>query len=261
VNEASEKFYTLTAVTPRQRRENVEVRYRVFSTAPGYDAARPVLPFEMDALDVAEETCLINAYHEDRCVGAARLLLPCPELARRHGLEIGLPLARKYDLRELLAEGSLAEPARLCVVSEFRGSRVAPVLIGALLDECRRRGVDLLVAGASTDTDCLQDATIQRRVLEARGLVSNSHRLPRKGGDEVTGHPVLAFYDAAQRRSAARGELDGLPLARTLTLYARGGARFLGEPALDPMFGLYVIPLIVRVGDASEVFPGIPRAA
>lgn len=131
--------------------------------------------------------------------------------------------------------------------------------------ESRRLAVDFLVGAANAETDSLEDALIQLRVLEARGFVTREHRLPRKDRDEAPGRAERPFYTSEQCERAARGDLDGLPFARTLALYARAGARFLGEPALDPVFGLYAIPLIVRVAEAPDLFadlaPALPRAA
>lgn len=250
---ASANFYALIAETLDQRRRHGAVRFRSFFGATFYDTTRALLPIETDELDTADETCLLNTYCQGECVGAARLLQPCEAFARYHGLEIGLPLAGKHDLRPLMAEGSLAEPSRVCVVPEVRGTSAARVTVAAVFRESRRLGVDFLVGAANAETDSVDDARIQLRVLEARGLVTREHRLPRKRHAEASGRAERPFYTPEQRERAARGDLDGLPFARTLALYARAGARFLGEPALDPVFGLYALPLIVDVAEAPDL--------
>jgi hypothetical protein len=241
------------AVSANARHRHFGARFRSFSGSTCFNGGARLIPIEQDDLDTAPETVLINTHLGDEVVGAARLLLPCPAMARHLDLEVGLPLARDYDLRPLLREGSLGEPGRVCVVPEHRGTTAAPVTIDAVFCESRRRGVDLLVAGASTETDCLEDARIQLAALAARGLVSDRYRLPRKAAT-APGRASRPFYGPEQRRRAAQGNLAGLPVAGTLSLYARWGARFVGEPVLDPVFGLFSLPIAVRVADAPSLW-------
>jgi hypothetical protein len=250
---ASANFSTLIVETLPQLCDHGAARFRAFSGATFYDTHRALMPTEIDGLDTAPKTRLLNTYCDDQCVGAARIVQPCEVFALHHGLEIGLPLARKYDLRPLMAEGSLAEPSRLCVVPAFRGTPAARVTMDGVFRESRRLAVDFLVGAANTETDSLEDARIQLRVLEARGLVSREHRLPRKDRTEAPGRADRPFYTSEQRERAVRGDLEDLPFARTLALYARAGARFLGEPALDGVFGLYALPLIVRVAETPDL--------
>jgi hypothetical protein len=261
---AIETFHVRRAVSLQDRRIHGHTRFRAFSASTGFDVCRPLLPIEMDELDAVDETCLLTTYHGAEAVGAARLIQPCEALARHHGLEIGLPLAQKYDLTPLIAQGTLAEPGRLCVVPELRGTMAVPVTIDAVLQESRRRGIDFLMAGANAETDDLEDARIQLGVLAARGLASDRHYVARKPTAEALGSAQRPFYSAVQRERAAQGVLARLPFARTLALYARIGARFVGEPALDPVFGLYAIPFVIAVAEAPQLVtprPALPCAA
>jgi GNAT superfamily N-acetyltransferase len=228
--------------------DHFKVRFEAFKEATPYEGGDAGSPYEVDLFDAMRDTrTLFTAYIGDEPVGAVRVLWGGSALGRVQGWRSGLPFESNYDLGDLASSGRLAEPGRLCVLSAYRGTRVALHLIEAVFEACRERGVDLLVAPANTETDAAEDIAILGGVLSARKLVSEEHRFARKVPEGGPARVMKPLYDAAEREGAARGSVVGLELPRTLKLYGRLGARVVGDAVFDRKFGLYALPILVPV--------------
>ena len=60
------------------------------------------------------------------------------------------------------------------------------------------------------------------------------------------------MYTEAERLRAAGGDLTGIALPRTLSLFAkRMGARFVGPPLYDGHFNVFALPLVTALADLA----------
>ena len=137
--------------TDAEQLDHFNVRFEAFKEATPFESGDADSPYEVDLFDTMRATrTLLTAYVGDEPVGAVRVLWGGSALGRAHGWLSGLPFESIYDLGDLASSGRLAEPGRLCVLSAYRGTRVALSLIEAVFAACRERGADLLVAPANT---------------------------------------------------------------------------------------------------------------
>ncbi|MFO0757144.1 MAG: GNAT family N-acyltransferase [Byssovorax sp.] len=236
--------------------DHFNVRFDAFAESTAYAGTQAGSPFEADLFDAMKTgRTLLTAYVDDAPMGAVRVLWARSAVGLAHGWRSGLPIEGVYDLGALAGSTAVAEPGRLCVLAGARNSGVALHLIDAVFDACRERGVTMLLAPANTETDAIEDVAILAQILAAKGHVSTEHRLVRK---VPAGAPVEAerpLYDAEQRARAAAGDLSGLVIPRTLKLYLRLGARFIGDAIFDPKFGLFALPMIVPVAAQNLLAP------
>jgi hypothetical protein len=59
-------------------------------------------------------------------------------------------------------------------------------------------------------------------------------------------------YTEEQRERALGGDLAGLDLPRTLSLFAsRMGARYIGSPVYDSYFNVFALPLVAPLADIA----------
>jgi hypothetical protein len=121
-------------------------------------------------------------------------------------------------------------------------------LYAEMYRESKRRGVTHWVASANTETDVAEDARIVHQVARSRGLVDPRRRAQPRAHASPAGEPRFPLYTPEERRRAGEGDVSGLRLPRTLSLFAlRMGARFIGEPIYDPQFRMYSMPLAVEL--------------
>lgn len=245
-----ETFDALIAWTPGAIQDAQRVRRTVYVDEEG------LLPpqagaggREIDAYDDRDTTVHFIVYVHAKPAGTVRLLLPRPEAEG----EIGLDLATKCDLSDLAAGGiAPAEVTRFCVLRRYRYTGVAAALLAGMLAESRRRGVTHWVAAANMETDLAEDAALAYRVARAKKLVSGHfHAAPRIPAPARTPRrrPV---YTEAERLRAAGGDLTGIALPRTLSLFAkRMGARFVGPPLYDGHFNVFALPLVTALADLA----------
>jgi hypothetical protein len=259
------------ATTKRQIDDALRVRWAVFGSELGLLASIPAAPREVSAFDTLSTTRHFVVYAGEQPVATVRLLLPNPEVARATGHPLGIDLEQKLDLSQVASSGlAVAETTRYCVLRAWRGSEVLMCLNATMYQESRRLGVTHWIASANTETDSLEDALLARQVAARDGLVStrlhvSSHESPM--GPEL---PCAPLYTPAQRERARAGQLDGLRLPRTLSLFARKmGARFIGQPLYDVHFRRYSMPLLAALEDIPSstlalfdaVTSGLRRAA
>lgn len=240
-----------TAFSQRELDDAVRIRFQVFGQEKGYVQQEPSrVSRELDHMDTLASSLHIVAYVEGEAAGAARLLLSNPEVARENGLHFGLGLEFSFDLGELVRPGFVpAETTRVCVLDRFRAAGVFEAVYAALLHESLSRGVTHWVAAANTETDDLSDAGIVHRVAQYKGLVSERWAVSSRSPPSTPGStaPRHALYTPSERARAETGDLRGLRLPRTLLLFARKGARFIGPPIYDARFRMCAMPLLVQL--------------
>jgi N-acyl-L-homoserine lactone synthetase len=249
-----ETFDALIARTPGAIQDAQRVRRTVYVDEEG------LLPpetgaggREIDAHDDRDTTVHFIVYVRAKPAGTVRLLVPRPEAEG----EIGLDLATKCDLNDLAAGGiAPAEVTRFCVLRRYRYTGVAAALFAGMLAESRRRGITHWVAGANMETDFAEDAALAYRVARAQNLVSGRfYAAPRTPAPACTPR-MRPVYTQAERLRAAGGDLTGIALPRTLSVFAkRMGARFVGPPLYDSHFNVFALPLVTALADLATCQP------
>jgi L-ornithine Nalpha-acyltransferase len=211
---------------------------------------------EIDARDDDGFAIHVLVYAGDEPVGTVRLLLPRARGGGPAGGRLGLNLEEKFEVRTSRAGALAAEVTRYCVLRRYRCTCVVKMLHDALRAESHRRGITCWLAAANMETDWAEDAALAYRLIRARNMVDADWSAePRVSA----GQPLARrrpWYTDEQRRSAAGGDDGGLPLPRTLALFARRmGARFIGPPAYDAEFNVFALPLVASPAWDTAVTP------
>lgn len=210
---------------------------------------------EIDARDDRADTIHLLVYAGQEAVGTVRLLQSSAEGgSANHGrFGLGLDLDAKVDLGALSAPGLVAaEVTRYCVLRKYRHTGVTAALFSSLLATSIEHGITHWVAGANMETDCAEDAALAYRVAHEKKLVSprwraepRAHAIPRTPRRRP-------YYTEEQRTRALGGDVAGLALPRTLSLFAtRMGARFVGSPVYDAYFNIFALPLVAALADIT----------
>jgi putative hemolysin len=241
-----QKFRCVIARTEQEIIDAQRVRWKVYveeeellPASAGSDGR------EIDARDDCEGTTHLLVYDGLEPVGTVRLLEPSGGL--------GLDLESKFDLGALSAPGiAPAEVTRFCVLRRYRCTGVTTALFSGLHEESARRGITHWVAGANMGTDCADDAALAYRVACEQELMSpRFHTEPRAHELTATARQRRCYTDE-QRLRARGGDLAGLELPRTLSLFAkRMGARYIGSPAYDAYFNVFALPLVATLADLA----------
>ncbi len=235
------------ASTQKQLDDALRVRWAVFGEELGLVAGpRPAAPREISPFDTLETTSHVIVYADRRPVATGRLLLPNSEVAAASGGRLGIDLETKYDLSSLdLPAHSLAESTRFCILKAWRGSEAVMHLMAGLYQESLRHGVTHWVAAANMETDSLEDARIAFRIAAHRDLVSTQWQVKHRAHALPPEQPLAPLYTPEARQRAHQGQLDGLRLPRTLSLFARmTGRRPIGPPLYVPHFRRHSLPLV-----------------
>lgn len=201
---------------------------------------------ETDPRDLDDTTIHFIAYADREPAGTVRLL---------QSGRLGLDLPSKLDLTPLSAPGAqLAEVTRFCVPRRYRSTGVTSALFLTMLAESLRRGITHWVAAANMETDCPEDAAIAFRVARERGLLHDRLGAALRVEEPPPTSRLRPYYTAEQRSRAEAGDLTGLPLPRTLQIFAnRMGARFIGSPVYDAYFNIFALPLIASLADIAAL--------
>jgi putative hemolysin len=245
-------FHCVVAMTSQEIADAQRVRHQVYVEEEGLlQGAANASGREIDARDAWESTLHLLVYAEDEPVGTVRLLLPNSNGSSESSL--GLPLEASFDLSTLVVPDLwAAEVTRFCVLRRYRHTGVTSALFAGLYEESVERGITHWVAGANMETDVPEDAAIAQRLAAAAGLVSPRFCARAHPSAPPRTARLRPLYTAEQRRRAAAGDLDGLELPRTLSLFAnRMGARFIGPPVYEERFGVFALPLVSALADVA----------
>lgn len=235
-----ERFLVSWASEACEVREAQRLRHRVFADEMG--AHLPAFPgapqgHDVDRFDAFCEHLLVRAVGIEgqggEVIGTYRVLTP--EAAGHAG---GLYSDTEFDLapvRPLL--GTAVELGRSCVHPQWRCGGVVMALWGALGDFMLRHGLDTMVGCASVS---LRDG--------GHGAASLWQRLRQT-------HLAPPQWQVAPRLPLPVDALRGDLVVETPALikgYLRCGARVLGPPAWDPVFGTADLPLMMRFDDLPQ---------
>jgi hypothetical protein len=189
-----------------------------------------------------------------RVIGAGRLLLPNPEVARANGWQHGLPIEGRLhiDLSSVNPLGLVGEVGRFCIEEPWRGGTALVELSVAMCVESLQRGVTHWLSAANMECDSEGDARIIYRLLERRGLVQRDIRVTPKGDERPRAPPRFFFYTTEEERGRALECDPRARLPRAIGADAALGARYIGEPLWDPYFGMFAMPLIAVVEDVLQ---------
>lgn len=244
-------FHSIVARTSREIEDAQRVRYQVYVEEEGLlPASVGVDGREVSPLDEQATTLHLLIYEGDEPVGTVRLL----EAKRPFDeARFGLDLESKVDLRALALPGLVpAEVTRYCVLRRYRRTGVTAALFEGLFVESLRRGVTHWVAGANMETDVPEDAEIAYRVVIDKALASDRFRAEARGPAPALARRARPLYTDSQRSRALSGDLAGIELPPTLSLFAyRMGARFLGPPIYDAYFDVFALPLVSALADIA----------
>lgn len=217
---------------------------------------------EVDGFDLLPTTINFIGVVDGNAAGTVRLLFPNPCVAARCGVRHGLSIERHLDLQHFDAGMLPAEIPRSSVLKPYRRTGVMHRLYFAAYVECLKRGITHWIAVGNTETDCVSDAAIVRRVLEQRGLWLPTYDAKPKDVAAPPVSPRYRLYDETARKHALRGNLEAVAVPRTLDVFAKVGARYFGEPFYDADFRMYAMPLIMRMEDfVASPYGTLPLAA
>ncbi|MDC0713602.1 GNAT family N-acetyltransferase [Stigmatella sp. ncwal1] len=240
------------ATTLSQLDDALRIRFSVFGSELGLlPGPPPQAPREVNCFDTLETTVHLIVYAGDVPVATSRLLLPNAEVAHATNGRLGIDLEQKLDLSGVEGPGLVfAETTRYCVLREWRHSEVLVHLQAGLYRESRRRGVTHWIASANTETDSAEDARLAFQLARHQGLVSQRWQVQAHKPSPLPEVPSAPHYTPTQRALAQQGQLAGLRMPRTLSLFARKmGARFIAEPLYDAGFRRFSMPLIAALED------------
>lgn len=204
---------------------------------------------EVDGFDVLPTTVNFVGRVDGQTAGTVRLLFANPCVAARCNIRHGLSIERHLDLKRFRLNMSLAEIPRSSVLKPFRRTGVMHHLYFAAYVECLRRGVTHWIAVGNTETDCAADAAVVMRLLEARGLWRKEFDAEPREVAAPAREPRYRLYTEAHHNEIRRGNLNAVPLPRTLELFAKVGARYFGTPFYDAGFRMFAMPLILDMKD------------
>jgi predicted GNAT family N-acyltransferase len=251
-------FTCVTHHGPSHLDQATRVRALVFGRELGYVRGTCAALREIDAFDPLESTRHILLHAGKEVAGTARLLLPNKEVASACSTLFGLSIESSLDLSPLRDIGAHpAETTRVCVLPAWRGTRAMAALYAALFEESWKNGVTHWVACANAETDSIEDATIVGQIARKQGLVEPDLVLRPREAEHRPPPSARRLFDDVARLRARRGDLTGMRLPRTLSLFTRSlGARVAGPPLYDPHFHMCAIPIVLPLSTVAERLTG-----
>ncbi|NRD62805.1 GNAT family N-acetyltransferase [Corallococcus exiguus] len=240
------------ATTQRELDDVARIRWAVFGGEMGLLHAQwSVSRREMTCIDTLDTTVHLLVHAGSEAVATMRVALPNAEVAANLGGTVGLEMAQRVDLSRVIQPGmSFAEPSRFCVLPKWRRTEAVTWLQTAMYTESRRRGVTHWIASANLETDSPEDALLSWQVAASRGWLSPRWRVDVPDPWQAPVHPRNRFYTPEERARAEQGQLDGLRLPRSPSLFASTmGARFISEPLYDAYFQWFTLPLVMALDE------------
>ena len=240
------------ATTQRDLDDVARIRWAVFGGEMGLLHAQwSVSRREMTCIDTLDTTVHLLVHAGSEAVATMRVALPNAEVAANLGGTVGLEMAQRVDLSRVILPGmSFAEPSRFCVLPKWRRTEAVTWLQTAMYTESRRRGVTHWIASANLETDSPEDALLSWQVAASRGWLSPRWRVDVPDPWQAPVHPRNRFYTPEERARAEQGQLDGLRLPRSPSLFASTmGARFISEPLYDAYFQWFTLPLVMALDE------------
>jgi putative hemolysin len=243
-------FRCIIARTEREIIDAQRLRWKVYGEEEGLlPASACIGGRELDALDYRDATTHLLVYEGHEAVGTVRLLEPSAGVEERQSGRVGLDLESKLDLSAFAQPGIVpAEITRFCILRQYRRTGVAKALFSALHAESERRGITHWVAGANMETDCAEDAVLAYRVAHEKNLMNDRFAVAVRADERPQTPRRRPCYTGEQRLRAQEGDIAGIKLPRTLSVFATSMcARFIGPPVYDTYFNVFALPLVASI--------------
>ncbi|WP_238180225.1 GNAT family N-acyltransferase, partial [Methylobacterium haplocladii] len=209
---------------------------------------------EINGFDVLDTTDNFVCYKGDEAIGTIRLLRPNPAVARVQKLPLGLPLELQCRIDDMPPRAHVAELGRAAILKAHRGSPAIGKLYKAAYEASRRGGITHWIGFSLTETDLRLDTDIVLAILGRKGRTASKPCL-RSTLPEPDHIPCRPFYTEEQRRLAAEGAFETLPLPAIVRFLLGIGLCFVGQPIFEPTFKEYVLPIMLPLDDfARSIF-------
>ncbi|MEK9712970.1 MAG: GNAT family N-acyltransferase [Thalassolituus sp.] len=220
---------------PREIRQALELRYRVFAEDMGASVEGADLGIDRDRFDDICLHLIVKDNDTDSVVAYSRILTN--DLATRAG---GFYSSTEFDLSNVLQPGkSYMEIGRTCVDPEFRSGAAIGYLWGFLAEYLQIHRIDYLMGCCSIPVN---------GGYEEANAVMDHLREKYMTPENMRCEPKIAL-------PAAESDLDGAKLIPSLLkAYLRIGVRICGEPFLDEDFGVADAMILLRREDMNFRF-------
>lgn len=245
--------YSLKLSTDSDEIEAVQrLRAEVFANEPGFAGAADSFVDGKDA-DAYDEHCehlLVWEENAQEVVGCYRLLPPPAAIVMG-----GLYTAGEFELSSLDSlRPQTVEVGRACVRAEHRCGSVLALMWAGILAYLDRTGYEYLVGCVSVpiQEDPADIPGSHVRGIRDEVLVKNASEY------RVYPHRPVVLDGAALDDIPAPAKVKSPPLIRG---YQRIGAKFCGEPAHDPVFGVADFAVLLALKDANRRYLDRLRSA
>ncbi|WP_137724323.1 GNAT family N-acetyltransferase [Prescottella subtropica] len=235
--------YSLIVSSDREHREAAQrLRYRVFSTEPGFVLSRTDDLLDADRFDEFCDHLLVRDNGTGAFVGCYRMLPP--DAAAQAG---GYYTATEFDLSALDPAGRrVVEMGRACVDVDHRNGSVLALMWAGILHYLQLTGHDSVMGCVSVPMQDRPGAVAGANVRAVRDLLLDRH----------AADPSLWAMPLRPVRVDGRVLDDITPAPRAavpplLRGYLRLGARIHGQPAHDPDFGVADFVALQSLHDAD----------
>ncbi|GAA6144043.1 GNAT family N-acetyltransferase [Thalassolituus maritimus] len=220
---------------PREIRQALELRYRVFAEDMGAEVEGADLGIDKDRFDDICLHLIVKDNDTDAVVAYSRILTN--DLATRAG---GFYSSTEFDLSNVLQPGkTYMEIGRTCVDPDFRSGAAIGYLWGFLAEYLEAHRIDYLMGCCSIP--------VQGGYEEANAIM-NHLREKHMTDATMRAEPMIPVPFVAT-------SLDGKTLIPSLLkAYLRIGVKVCGEPFLDKDFGVADAMILLRREDMNYRF-------
>ncbi|MGC0363376.1 putative hemolysin [Rhodococcus sp. 27YEA15] len=253
--DAAQPRYSLIVSSDREHRVAAQqLRYRVFSTEPGFSLPESAAELELDA-DHFDEFCdhlLVRDNSTGEFVGCYRMLPPDSAVAAG-----GYYTATEFDVSALDPAGNrIVEMGRACVDSAHRNGSVLGAMWSGILHYLELTGFEWVMGCVSVPVVARPGAIPGSDVRGVRDFVMARHAGPEDRRAVPHNPVVLGGLTLDQIAPPERVTMP--PLLRG---YLRMGSTICGEPAYDPEFGVADFVALQGLHSANKRYLERLRAA
>ncbi|HRI69670.1 MAG TPA: GNAT family N-acetyltransferase [Polyangium sp.] len=189
---------------------------------------------------VEDRIAIVGHFEPNRPVGAVQLMCATTNATTP------VPMGLRYDLSDVLMKypaHAVAEISSLAVLPSSQGSGLAWLFFDKIIDVARRNGIQVCVIAADACTDELSDAQLAFRIAQAQDLTSDRLTIAPRNTAPGDHAPQKHLYTRAHYVQALRNGWQHLKVREKPALYARRGARFVGEPTWEPTYHTCSLPM------------------
>ena len=217
------KYSVGIAQTPREIDELYKLRYDVFNTELGEGIKEnEATGRDIDKFDANCEHLIVKDKTNDNIIATYRIH-PSWNIHKD-----GFYTSTEFDISSLkLDKRQAIEVGRACIQPEHRGNIILAVLWIAIREYCKENNVDALFGLASIPKCSVEEiSSLYKHLFDKGFLVNDGTVTPLKDQRvKLISNPPETF----------RKEI----LGSLIKGYLKLGAKLMGEPAFDPIFGCY----------------------